>query len=128
MPCDACDLDPCTCTSDTETSPLSKSIHHAAEQYYPKKRPWQQHPRKEEESTNANTISRRSRLSIQTEDLHLRPRFSLPARAGEQDRETEGAGVIAAAVGGGGGSGSDGGRFSPESFKQRVLRQQLMGV
>ncbi|KAL2161868.1 hypothetical protein VTH06DRAFT_7652 [Thermothelomyces fergusii] len=50
-----------------------------------------------------------SRLTVQTQELHL-------TYAGS------------AAGGGGGGDDDGGGGFSPESFKQRLLRQQLMGA
>ena len=77
-------------------------------------------------TTAAASFPRRSRLSIQTADLHLR----LRGRSGDGEAEEErGRGEREDGNGDGDGDGEgEGGGFSPESFKQRLLRGRVTGV
>ncbi|KAH6640322.1 hypothetical protein F5144DRAFT_599024 [Chaetomium tenue] len=133
MSCDACALEPCACAdhhqiehesgTDTESEIV---VGLAANDHDDGK--WEHHPRRA--SPGHTAFPRRSRLSIQTADLHLRRRSGgVGGWEGGDDGDEDEEGVRREAEGeGGGGGGGDGGGFSPESFKQRLLRGRLMGV
>ncbi|KAH6843291.1 hypothetical protein B0I37DRAFT_315097 [Chaetomium sp. MPI-CAGE-AT-0009] len=116
MPCDACASEPCTCAATVHKSQTETDAERAGDDGDGK---WGAAPEDQDRNARlaAAAFPRRSRLSIQTADLHLHRRSG---GVEGWDGDAEG--------GSGGGGGGEGGGFSPESFKQRVLRGQLMGV
>jgi hypothetical protein len=120
MPCETCDSDPCRC--DDTAVRVSSDMQHLKlkSNIGPDRQDQQQHPqqrtgRSPDLYTNSHQDGagrpRQPRLSLNTDSLPVRPGLA----RGEGAAESAGA--------------SAGGRFSPESFKQRVLRgQQLVGV
>jgi hypothetical protein len=122
MPCETCDSDPCRC--DDAAVRVSSDMQHlkSKSNIGPDRQDQQQHPQQQTGRTPDLYISshqdgagrqRQPRLSLNTctDSLPVRPGLA----RGEGAVESAGA--------------SAGGRFSPESFKQRVLRgQQLVGV
>jgi len=132
MPCDTCSTEPCRCDEMTASN---KDGHlTSSEQHHRHDKPMLQEqlhdrgqiPRSEFTDGRSATTqhqhkhphvhhrvpARRSRLDIQSDELHL-------SYTGSGDGSSDHAdGTIVNA----------GGRFSPQSFKQRLLRQQLTGA
>lgn len=125
LPCETCSLEPCRCSEassgpDTCTAAAavvaistahdSNQYHHRHQQHNHQQKEcqsrqsyYQQHQKHTRGKQHRVSDPRQSRLVVQTEELH--PSYTAS-----------------------GGPGDDNDGFSPESFKQRLLRQQLMGV
>ncbi|EAQ85338.1 hypothetical protein CHGG_09352 [Chaetomium globosum CBS 148.51] len=134
MPCDACALEPCACVDHHQQI---KGDVEPADGCNNDDGKWEEEhhdpPPRRASPGGRPAFPRRSRLSIQTADLHLRGRsWGLGGWEGDGDGDGDGDGEGHAGAAGvekeGESGGGDGGGFSPESFKQRLLRGRLMGV